>query len=473
MAPKRYLLGIGIALSTCLTVAAPIRLAHSENRDNSQPPVDLPAPPDGTYSVSPFTVNPTANASFITLSEVAPLASGSLEGLRLCIKDNVHVAGLPNTAGTPALANFVPLEHATIIERLLNAGATIVGKNNMHELAYGITSANVAYGHVANARDDTLLPGGSSGGTAVAVALGLADAGIGTDTGGSVRIPAALNGLVGFRPTTGRYPNNGMTLISQTRDTAGPITHDVKTAALLDSVMAGEPLSALESIAPKDLRLGVPESYFYKDLHPEVRQITEDALSRLENAGVTLVRADINNLLELNNAVGFPVVLYETSQLLPGYLSTHGIDLTVSDLINQIADDDVRGVVSQAVEGAISEENYQLALNTQRPKLQAVYRAYFEAHGVSAVIFPTTSLPALPAAGNLETVPTTSGRQPTFQTYIRNTDPASNAGIPGISLPAGETPSGAPVGIELDGPAGTDRRLLAIAAVIEGILKAD
>jgi Asp-tRNA(Asn)/Glu-tRNA(Gln) amidotransferase A subunit family amidase len=402
-----------------------------------------------------------ARARQIDAGPALPLA-----GVVLAVKDNIHVAGMPNSAGTAALRNFVPAVSSPVIERLEAAGAIILGKANMHELAYGITSNNFAFGAVGNPADATRIPGGSSGGSAAAVAGGLVTAALGTDTGGSVRLPAGLTGIVGFRPTLGRYPQDGMTLISPTRDTIGLLTNTVADAIELDRIITGN----TPHIAPVDLaklRLGVPNAYFYDDLDPTVRHVAEAFLDRLKALGVTLIEADLEDIAGLNGRVSFPVVLYETSQILPAYLAANATGVTLEALIGGIKSPDVKAVIDVAFSGAITAAAYRDALNRDRPLLCKAYADYFSRHDVAAVIFPTSPITARPIDGILDGVEVNGVRQETFATYIRNTDPASNAGLPGISIPANRGSGELPIGMELDGPAGSDDILLAIARAIE------
>ncbi len=409
-----------------------------------------------------ITVNKNAEAEYDQAN------NGVLNGMTLAIKDNIDVAGLPNTGGTAVLKDNVPSKDATVIARLKSAGAVIIGKTNLHELAFGITSNNANYGPVKNAVNPNYLPGGSSGGTGVAVALGLADAGLGTDTGGSSRIPAALNGIVGFRPSTGRYPNDGMIMISNTRDTAGPMGRSVEDVALLDAVMSGTE----NSVGEFDLttvRLGVPEDYFYADLDADVERVAKATLDKLEQAGVTLVRANLANISKLNE-IGFPVVFYETSKTLPEYLAGSGGDISMQVLQEGVTSPDVKGAIDMIMTGPITEDQYREAIKVVRPQLQQLYADYFSENRVDAVIYPTTPLPARLRENSDETVELNGQQVPTFPTYIRNVDPSSNAGIPSITLPAGYSGRGLPIGMALDGLIDGDRRLLDLAASIEAIL---
>ena len=397
----------------------------------------------------------------------APL--GALHGVPLALKDNLDTAAMPTTGGTPGLKGNQPKQNAPVVQKLLDAGALVFGKANLHELAYGITNNNGAFGAARNPYDRTRIPGGSSGGVGVAVGARVVPGGVGTDTGGSVRVPAALCGIVGFRPTTGRWSSAGVVPISHTRDTPGPMTRSVADCALLDSVVTGS-AAGIEAISLQGLRFGVPRAHFWEPLDAETARLMADVLARLKDAGAVLVEADIPEVARLDGEAGFPIALYETVVDLNAYLAAHGSTLRYAELVAQCGSPDVKGLLqSLHGEAAIPEAAYRHALDVLRPQLQAAYRDHFARHDVAAVIFPTTPLPAAPI-GEDETVLMNGERVPTFFTFIRNSSPGSVAGIPGISLPAAMTAAGLPLGLELDGAAGADARLLAVARAVERVL---
>jgi indoleacetamide hydrolase len=394
---------------------------------------------------------------------------GLLHGVPITLKDNLDTAGIPTTGGTPGLAGHVPKRNAPVVERLLQAGALVFGKANLHELAFGITTNNAAFGATRNPWDTDRIAGGSSGGTAAAVAARLVPGGIGTDTGGSIRVPAALCGVVGFRPTIGTWPQQGVVPISQTRDTAGPIARSVQDCALLHGVVTGAP-THLDPAVLKGLRLGVPRAHFWQDLDPQVALAGEQALTRLREAGVELIEADLPQVAQLDQQAGFPIALYEAVRDLGAYLRTHEIEMDFAQLAQRCASPDVHGLLtSLAAGGAVPRGVWIEAVQVARPALQQRYRDYFAEHRVQALVFPTTVLPAA-RIGEDETVMLRGQAVPTFATFIRNCGPASVAGIPGLSLPMGLTESGLPMGLELDAPHGHDLDLLAVADAVSRAL---
>jgi len=407
-------------------------------------------------------------AGELDMQRVGIGVTGLLHGIPLVVKDNIHVAGLPNTAGTPALKNFTPLISNEVVKRLEAAGAIILGKTNLHELAFGITSDNTAYGAVKNPYDASLIPGGSSGGTAVAISAGIVAAGLGTDTGGSVRIPSALTGIVGFRPSMERYPSTAVTPLSNTRDTIGLLSRSVADLIVLDDVIVpGNP--PVKAITASEIRLGVPRAYFYQNIDAESATVVEMVLARLAKAGVQLIETDIPDIDSLMANSAFPIAFYEVLRGLTAYLDEFDTGVSFEELTAAAASPDVKGVLGLVSgEGKTSEEVYAEAM-AAREQLRKNFQQYFANQQLDAIIFPTTILPARPIEGSLETVELNGEQVPTFPTYIHNTDPASIAALPGISLPVGLTAAGLPVGMEIDGPEQSDRRLLGVAKTLEAI----
>jgi mandelamide amidase len=397
--------------------------------------------------------------------------SEPLQGLPILLKANIGTANAPTSAGTPALKNYRPKVDAPVAAKLLSAGAIMLGKTNMHELAYGVTSNNGAFGAVHNPYNPAMIPGGSSGGNAAAIAARMCAAGIGTDTGGSVRVPASLCGIVGLRPTVGRYSRTGIVPLSSTMDTAGPMTRSVKDLVLLDSVISGQG-APVQPAKLKGLRLGVPRDFFYENLDPSLAPVIEDALATLRKAGCVLVEADVPDLEKLITAWRSSISYYEMFHDLSRYLDESGAKIDAKSVIAQIASPDVKASYETFGIGpkAPTRQAYETAMKQGRPAVQACYREYFRAHKVPAMVYPTTILPARPIG--LDTEVELNGKKfPTLAIYAHNTRPMTVTGIPGMSLPVGLTKAGLPVGLELDAPEGTDRNLLSLGLAIERLFE--
>lgn len=447
--------------------------------------------------------------AMITLHEAAALAAakqvdadrasgktlGVLAGLPIVVKDNINTKDLKTTGGTSSLRNFTPKTNAPSVQKLVDAGAIILGKTNLHEWAFGITSTNFTLGidpiskeasrPAKNPYDTSRIPGGSSGGTAIAVAARFAPAGLGTDTGGSTREPASFSGIAGFRPSVGdgagkgrRYPDgvSDVLPISTTRDTVGPMARTVADIALLDAVITGS--AAPTAKALKGLKMGIPAA-FWAGLDDSVRPVAEAAKKKLADAGVVFVEADLTGIMALNESISFPIALHEPIKAIPAYLTANNAPVTtVAQVQAGLASPDVVGAFG-AIAGDVFAAAYAAAMvptTGGRAQLQKLYKDYFAAQGVECVLFPTTivAAPKIDTLKGSDKISYTVGGveqkdKDTFGTCIRNTDPCTNAGIPSLSISAGLTAGGLPVGMEIDGPLGSDTNLLAIGMAMEAV----
>ena len=398
-------------------------------------------------------------------------APGPLHGLPIPIKDSINTKDYPTTAGTPALRNFRPAQDAPIVKLLTDAGAIVLGKTNLHELSFGWTSNNRAFGAVRNPYDPTRIPGGSSGGTAAAIAARMAPLGVAEDTEGSIRVPAAMCGLAGFRPTTGRYPTTGAAPITALFDQVGPHARAVADLALVDSAVTGDPrVTAPASL--QGVKLAVARRYYFEDLDPDVDRLTADALRKLQDAGADLVEAELPDLARLIALTTNPVQLHDAYFDLKAYLAKYQAGVSLEQLIAMASTDvksDFERYVMPGARESVSDAVYQEVRTVHLPRLREMFRAHFATTGAAALVFPTTMVPALPIGQDAEVL--VKGKKLSFETVVsRNIAPGSTAGLPGLVLPVGLTAAGLPVTLEFDGPAGADRALLALGLGLEQIL---
>lgn len=393
-------------------------------------------------------------------ADVNPASEASLPlfGLPFSCKDNINAKGFATTAGTPGLMNFYPSKDAPIIARLKALGAVLCGKNNMHELSFGVTSRNGLWGSVENPVHPGRIAGGSSGGSAAAVAAGVSAFSLGTDTGGSVRIPAALCGLAGFRPSTGRYPCEGIVPVSRTKDTPGFIAASVSDLALLDSAVMDE-----ASITPRlPLRIGLPTEFMWRELDKSVQTTCMDTISRLGRAGVEFIKFDDSLLGELNAKIQFPVPFYEFFIDFPRFLLEQSIATDFDSILSQISDPAVFEILQkQITQNHVTWNDYITGLKSVE-RLRACWYQIFNDLALDAIMYPTVSceVPRVEDADNPEV----------FHKLIRNTDIVSSVGGPSLTIPIADKGEMS-VGLSLDGLPNADRKIISHALAIEAILQ--
>jgi len=399
---------------------------------------------------------------------------GPLHGLPIVIKDNIDIRGFVTSAATRGLEDFIPDKQGLVADMLINAGAIIMAKTNMHELAFtpGITKTGDteeiswgAFGSTKNPYNPELSPSGSSSGTAAAIAARIAPAGLGTDTGGSVRNPSAWCGVSGLRPTTKRYSQEGVVPLSWTRDTIGPIAKTVADLALMDSAITQQ--NKLPPAELSNLRIGIDKNFFCKGCVADINTLFMNELDRLAKEGVKIIEINLNDIEELINQIGHSIVRYEVIRALPHYLKSSGLKIRFDQLAKKVTASGLSQLLqSISSTEAISDAEYHHARNKLRPKLQQIYTNVFFEHKLDALAFPSTLVP--PNQLDSQELYNLGDRKVPYSVASNhNVQPASIGGYPGLTLPMGLTSQGLPAALGIDGLPNSDRKLLAIGMAYE------
>lgn len=407
--------------------------------------------------------NPTVNA-FITVMGDAALAQarqlddairsgrhrGPLHGIPIAIKDVFDVAGTPTTAASQVRAGHLATRDAVAIARLRDAGAVLIGKTNLHEFALGTTNEDSAFGPARHPLDPSRSPGGSSGGSAASVLADMAYASIGTDTGGSIRIPSAACGLVGLKPTIGEIPTDGVVPLSGTLDHVGPICRSVEDAQILYDVLRGA-TAALESRprGARGLRLGVLRDYFMALLDPQVAMGFESGCVRLREAGVELHDVAIPHAGDIA-PIYLHIVLSEAAAYHASTLESRPGDYTAN----------VR--LRLEMGRYILAEDYVRALRGRDVLMHEVDTALT---GSDGLLLPSLPIPAHKIG--VTAIRLSGSDEPVRNLTLRLTQLFNLTGHPAITLPCGSTPEGLPIGAQIVGYRGGTPALLEVARAVE------
>ncbi len=395
-------------------------------------------------------------------------SEGELASVPYAVKDNIDVRGLPTTGGTPALEGHHPRVDASLVRALRDAGAVAIGKANLHELAFGLTSDNGRFGPARNPRNPKLVSGGSSGGSAAAVAAGTVPFALGTDTGASVTTPSGYCGVVGFRPSTGRYAGDGLLHLTWSRDSIGTHANTVADIRLLDGVITRTSVDPGEP-EPRALTIGLPPGFF-DDVDPEVAAAADAAVEALRAAGVRFVPVGVPGAFDLA-AAGFSMVFYEVPINFKAYLGNSEPPyqgLTIPGIRDTVASPDVQAMFQLMTDQPITDDAYERDAGV-RNELRRRYQATFADHRLDAILYPTTpNLP--PEFGTSDKIMLNGTERDMFPVATRQVAPGGLAGAPQLTLPLSRRDTATPIAVTIEGGIGTDDRLLAIGEVLHRLI---